>query len=352
MELGFVTPASNADPTGLVARSLTSNWRTWDGGICGEFICLQPMPDLPAKCDSCQSPLYPLLQVYAPLDDVPDAFHRDLYVLLCPKESCEQRVAVYRSQLPRENAYYPFNPPVVDATSLSRSVDTDVPSRASWCDLALRKSPALGLTVGNPDGSDSDEPGQSSSSEDDDDEQEQQEKGAVKRCAVCSQETMMRCSSCRKVFYCTREHQVEDWKAGHKETCNDLSLCQSELDEALSMGDAQVFGKLAAGKDKQFEKFKRAVRTDPDQVLRYNRWSANAKPLWLCSRNMLDASTQVPPCEACGAPRMFEMQLLPQLVHFLPSAPDFATLVVYTCTKSCSRTFPLAKEFAYHQKEA
>ena len=28
-----------------------------------------------------------------------------------------------------------------------------------------------------------------------------------------------RCGSCNRTWYCSREHQVADWKAGHKAEC-------------------------------------------------------------------------------------------------------------------------------------
>jgi len=39
-------------------------------------------------------------------------------------------------------------------------------------------------------------------------------------CAACgSPHNLKTCSSCGKVRYCSRECQVSDWKAGHKQVC-------------------------------------------------------------------------------------------------------------------------------------
>ena len=75
------------------------------------------------------------------------------------------------------------------------------------------------------------------------------------------------------------------------------------------------------------------VARAPSQVLRYG-----GAPLWHGRRGRLAAP---PPC-ACGAPRDFEFQVMPQLLHYLDvearadgDALDFAALVVYTCAASC-----------------
>ncbi|KAG7298115.1 hypothetical protein JYU34_018884 [Plutella xylostella] len=42
--------------------------------------------------------------------------------------------------------------------------------------------------------------------------------GELARCAVCSTETQKRCSRCLKIYYCSKEHQREDWKR-HASEC-------------------------------------------------------------------------------------------------------------------------------------
>eukprot|EP00951_Prasinocladus_malaysianus_P040260 scaffold460069_cov45-Prasinocladus_malaysianus.AAC.1 len=64
---------------------------------------------------------------------------------------------------------------------------------------------------------------------------------------------------------------------------------------------------------------------------------------------------ETPPCEACGQPRVFEMQLMAPLVYYLDEAADWAessgtdsglirrppsswawaTIAVYVCSKNC-----------------
>lgn len=43
--------------------------------------------------------------------------------------------------------------------------------------------------------------------------------GSEVGCAVCNRtDKLLRCSRCKTVFYCTKEHQKRDWKR-HKEFC-------------------------------------------------------------------------------------------------------------------------------------
>ncbi|KAK1215710.1 hypothetical protein PQX77_021672 [Marasmius sp. AFHP31] len=55
-------------------------------------------------------------------------------------------------------------------------------------------------------------------------------KGLEKGCQVCHQTTnLQRCSSCKAVFYCNRDHQVSDHPA-HKAVCNKITKAQAKLD--------------------------------------------------------------------------------------------------------------------------
>lgn len=83
--------------------------------------------------------------------------------------------------------------------------------------------------------------------------------------------------------------------------------------------------------------FAALVAPAPDQVLRYRR-DAGAKPVW---PRAAPVPPPAPPCECCGAARVFEVQLLPQLLNFLgvdaaaPASPDWAAAAVWTCGASC-----------------
>ena len=100
VQLGFVSDTKNimfANP----------DWERWDGGkVGGQPVWLNtvgiPSPsDLQCKC--CNSQMIFLLQIYCPLDEVDDAFHRSLYIFICKKKSCVDKGSVkcLRNQLSR-----------------------------------------------------------------------------------------------------------------------------------------------------------------------------------------------------------------------------------------------------------
>ena len=52
-------------------------------------------------------------------------------------------------------------------------------------------------------------------------------------CAVCKKEAALRCSNCKGQFYCTKDHQRDDWQR-HKSTCRAWEIKEnSELGKHL-----------------------------------------------------------------------------------------------------------------------
>ena len=142
-------------------------------------------------------------------------------------------------------------------------------------------------------------------------------------------------------------------------------------------------------KDPLFNKFKERTSRHPDQILRYDRAPGNkahTQPLWVSTwyqpgsppmppvvvaapgakpspgpRPLAPTAAAndaaVPACSACGAPRRFEFQVLPQLLYYLGpngAALDFANLAVYTCANSCGDgvTEGYTEEFVWVQAHA
>ncbi|XP_071438731.1 uncharacterized protein [Hetaerina americana] len=48
-------------------------------------------------------------------------------------------------------------------------------------------------------------------------------------CATCGAESTFRCSGCRILHYCSKEHQKLDWKAGHRANCKPFLIQTSEV---------------------------------------------------------------------------------------------------------------------------
>ncbi len=104
--------------------------------------------------------------------------------------------------------------------------------------------------------------------------------------------------------------------------------------------------------DKAFNKFKKRVAYHPDQVLRYDR---NGTPLWVSAEKTMEAQN-VPQCPYCKGPRVFEFQIMPQLLNYVGDDSvlgdlDWGTLAVYTCEQNCGGDDGPAykKEFVWQQ---
>ncbi|GLH15709.1 Programmed cell death protein 2 [Gryllus bimaculatus] len=249
------------------------------------------------KCPKCQNPCMFLCQVYAPWIDLESCFHRTIFIFLCVDADCceenENRTfKVFRCQFGRRNDFFPFDPPIDDE---------------NW-------RPDLKADSYN------------------------------KLCIVCGAKGTSHCGRCKKVNYCSRQHQIVDWKTGHKEMCRSGIMkpesksmrclwllpefelvtgredeeseeeascssenCSSNEDEEDSnnLVDDELLQMAAQDEDKVFVRFRSKVAKFPQQVLRYER---GGRPLWLTSDN-IPATNDIPPCPYCKAPRQFELQI-------------------------------------------
>ena len=381
-QIGFIDDSLNA-------LHHEEDWRKWDGGKVGGLpVWLNPV-DLPPPntlaCSTCEEPMKFLLQIYCPLDDILNAFHRSIYLFCCKRAQCVSSgmVKVLRCQLPKANPYYAIEP----------STDLEVLKKDSL------KLPAL--------------------------------------CQLCGCLATNKCVKCKRASYCCRSHQKIHWKH-HKAVCDptgttrdfstdtvkqgwlfkeyNLAVCCEELvpdtAEAIESSttiweDARVEGKsdgateasASASKeeeddlaltqkdydralgneerDPEYLRFlSRVRRSGSNQVLRYCRWDEENGPLPISTAAARDARENPPPsCARCGAECKFEFQVMPQLLAYLSvdkgttvnnptveearkavaaDAPpaqekdlasifrnragedlDWGTIDVYTCSKSC-----------------
>jgi len=275
------------------------------------------------ECQDCHQPRKFLLQVYAPDNNSSQAFHRTIFLFICTTNSCwtEARtpVLVLRSQLGRDNEFYPSEPPE---------------EGAAWRpDLVV----GVHCTV----------------------------------CEVCGARGESRCGKCRAVSYCGQLHQKLHWKAGgHRARCGgenkessdwSVSWCLKEglLDmeeepDSDSDPDMEKYERLAAEagagslaasegleeverdqvEDQVCESFRARLRRAGGQVVRYDR---GGQPLLCTSKPLLPS----PPCRHCGADTTFEFQVMPQLLTELGlgletcDGLDWGSLYVFTCQASC-----------------
>lgn len=297
-----------------------------------------PTPD-ELTCQKCKDPMIFLCQVYAPYEEMPEGFHRTLFIFICRNGSCckvnsSENILVLRCQLPRDNEFYAYEP--------SPEVESEFP---------MDKWPKL--------------------------------------CGVCGSKAPSHCSKCKKTYYCSRKHQILDWQKGHKEACKELQMSDTYKDnnyivtqagksilfkewevivdeedeeDAKNVDENEEMKKLQklmqekrAGTlsnvseseleqytktmpvDNVFNKFSKRVARHPDQILRYDR---GGHPLWITGNNdnsVLDISN----CQYCNGERQFEFQIMPQLLNFIEvgielNSIDWGVLAVYTCKASCN----------------
>ncbi|KAJ8359940.1 hypothetical protein SKAU_G00164650 [Synaphobranchus kaupii] len=298
----------------------------------------------PIACGKCNRPAALLLQVYAPIVGQDRSFHRTLFVFCCNTPDCysyndSRCFKVYRSQLPRKNDFYPYDPPPEEKATESDS------------DPFILQS-------------------------------------GVKLCRVCGCSGPKTCSRCHAANYCSKEHQVMDWKSGHKNECATSSSagflkhgflfpefelvtepeevevkveqceagetqkapeCTATGGDALEEKELEDMAMHETADSRMFQKFKRRIELEPHQVLRYCRLGS---PLWVSAEH-IPKEEEIPNCP-CGAKRIFEFQVMPQLLNHLkvdrPTASiDWGTLSVYSCEDSCDLGHRYYPEFIWKQ---
>ncbi|XP_013080026.2 programmed cell death protein 2-like isoform X1 [Biomphalaria glabrata] len=349
VKLGFIE-----EDTDL--RLLRSHFFPSKVGGKPSWLSLSPIPESEnLQCMKCKGMLIFLMQVYAPLQIRDDTFHRTIFVFICPKASCcspddGSNFKILRSQLSLVNSFFSSDPPNEELRD-DENMDS-FPNAAKLQSL----------------------------------------------CYVCGIKGNKKCSQCKRTPYCSKEHQLFDWKAGHKQTCSQesekedyksasgLLFKEFELvteEEEYSEGDSNnskseeerlmeyerlmrspqlqgLEGKYQAEEleksataetedDKIFLKFKRRIGSEPTQVLRYERCGV---PLWVSSTHQ-PTQSDIPNC-SCGAPRIFEFQVMPQLLNYLAvdrldASLDWGTLCIYTCKNSCSIGNMYKEEFLWKQ---
>ena len=183
VELGFVEERIDFGPFPSKVGGKPV-WMVMEGLPGREFLA----------CKRCQQPLLLLLQISVPLRERKDApvysYHRMLYIFTCTDASCHRSgvdpaIVALRCQLPRDNVYYPAD------AGCGEADEADTPAA----------------------GNGSKAPKQSGGKE---------EGAPLVRplCVMCGCAAPHCCSKCRKSHYCSKVHQIHDWKTGHRELCD------------------------------------------------------------------------------------------------------------------------------------
>lgn len=167
---------SNADVGFIVnepAWKLESRFFPSKVGGKPAWLDLINLPDpLQMKCGNCDNPCIFLCQVYCPISELDSCFHRTIFIFLCVDPLCSKpnsncNFKVYRCQVPRKNEFYPYDPPTEEET---------------WREDIIAEK-------------------------------------FVKICRICGAKSSSHCGKCKATNYCSKSHQVIDWKSGHKKYC-------------------------------------------------------------------------------------------------------------------------------------
>lgn len=251
---------------------------------------------------------------------------------------------VYRSQLPRENPYYP--PPSDESDNEEESDETEFTPKSFT---------------------------------------------APTQCVICGLGGAKSCGKCGVTAYCSREHQMTDWNmCRHKEFCT-KSMTEKDVKEVESLRSTRIFtekeivsepegkGEDAEEEEEQqaffkennpeqassdstalvlagdeaeedtevavddtFLQFQLRIQLYPDQVIRYDRVEYDMpkrEPLWVQANYKPES---IPECDHCHGPRTFEFQILSTLLnyigvnHIAVDSLDWGSLFIYTCKQNCA----------------
>ncbi|NWX44329.1 PDCD2 protein, partial [Steatornis caripensis] len=123
-----------------------------------------------------------------------------------------------------------------------------------------------------------------------------------------------------------------------------------EVFQSLDEETLEAMAKHETEEDKIFQMFKERVAAEPEQIIRYCRGGEG--PIWVSGENIPEEK-DIPNC-VCGAKRIFEFQVMPQLLNHLQvdslgESIDWGTLVVYTCADNCGEGNEYLEEFIWKQ---
>ncbi len=361
--------------------------------------------DLPEiKCKHCDSQMKFLIQLYSPLPASAahaDAFHRAIFVFCCSDQSCfmtNNSVLVYRNQLPRNNPYYSADPPVDEAEAVP-SPDVASPDVLPFEDVSLCAVCGAKATT---------KCGECTTHYCSEEHMKLDEVAGHQK--ICGKHTAADVATVKRNralltfpafsieteeeyvdgdFNVTthREHtMIEEYhdsvkRMTPKERAEDEEAFQSmfggmgKKNQGQTAEDGLALTKDEDNADQLFIDFQARTSYNPEQVIRYipyhRRQRALASegkpapaPLWANIKRRLPTKA-VPPC-ACGAARVFEFQIMPQLLYFFEQEDsekrkgvkkiprgfsedfDFGTVCVYTCGNNCG-SGQYTEEFGYAQ---
>lgn len=205
---------------------------------------------LPAhlNCEKCGKPLTLLLQFHAPLTSVHPEHHeedsqdpRTLFVFMCKSMQCHSQGDAHCFKVLRYEGGEGSEGDVkngIAASTAACQTDSEeglltVPSAAvpsSGC-LSACSSGELAEDMAHLN-CDKDREVSSNgvpvkSGEELKDSHSESPGEALPLCVVCGNHGPKKCGGCKKVSYCSRAHQLHDWRLGHRAACSELAQAPS-----------------------------------------------------------------------------------------------------------------------------
>ena len=268
---------------------------------------------------SCGENLSFLLQLYCPLEDKDNSFHRMIYVFFCQK--CWKKkdlVKVLRINLPEKSSIYDgedilnINKIINDETIkkvneilkkfiLEEFFISTAPERKEASKLYLDfYSNAEEKSINSSDGS--------TNNIQDKDMEEEIIFNNVKE---------------EKEYDNMVQNYLKENSSVNIEKIEEESDDEKENDKIIDSSNSDIILSL----------FTKVTNYDKKQIIRYYR--NNFYPLWFTQEKIL--STKKTKCRNCGNDIVFEFQIMPYLFIKEPQIAfnDIGTIVIYTCKKCC-----------------
>ena len=265
---------------------------------------------------SCGEYLSFLLQLYSPLEEKTNSFHRMIYVFFCQK--CWKKkdlVKVLRLNLPENSSFYDGE----DILDISKIINDEKAKKINeqltrfmideyFISTAQEKKEASKLYINFYSNAEEKSIASSDSSNNIDKDEEEE-----------------------IIFNNVKEEKEYDnmLKNYLKENPGvNIDKVEEESDEEKENDNIDL-----SNNDIILSLFTKVVNFDKKQVIRYYR--NNFYPLWFTQEKML--STKKTKCNNCGGDVVFEFQIMPYLFLIEPKIAfnDIGTIVIYTCKNCC-----------------
>ena len=257
-----------------------------------------------------------LLQLYCPLEDKDNCFHRMIYIFFCPH--CWKKkdiVKVLRINLPEKSTYYDGEE-ILDIKKIQNDEITQKINEKLkkfmleefYITTAPEKKEASKLYFNFYNNAEEKSITSNDNSIKDEDEEE---------------EIVINNPKEEKEYDNMVKNYLKDNPGVNIDKIEEESDDEKENDKILD----------STGQDIIMNLFTNVINYDKTQIIRYYR--NNFYPLWFTQEKML--TTKKTKCTNCGGNVEFEFQIMPYLLLIQPKIAfnDIGTIVIYTCKKCC-----------------